>query len=134
MGMENQIPNKKLIDDNGVLLKTPGMLRHERKEDERKNSVEVTGENAEGLLDRGKMVEAREARPEGEIVQAGEKPKEEVLDRAKMAEQRKAADEAKAQELKKTIEERLTAVEEQVGLDGNKPFSKEGLLNRNFGK
>lgn len=134
--MENQLPNKKLIDDNGVLLKTPGMLRHERDEEARKNVVEATGEKSgEGLLDRSKMVEARKTRLEGEIAEAGEKPKEGVLDRAKIAEQRKIADEAKIKEIKGTIEERLSAVEEKVGVDEtDQAFSKEGLLNRNLGR
>lgn len=135
MGMENQIPKKKLIDDNGVLLRTPGMIRHEQEEEARKNAVEATGENAGGLLDRSKMAEARKTRLEGEIAEAAEKPKEGVLDRTLMRKQQKEADNARAQELKKTIEERLTAVKEKVGVDETDgPFSKEGLLNRNFGK
>lgn len=130
--MENQIPKKKLIDDNGVLLKTPGMLRQERNE---AANAEIVGEPNEALLDRSKIGEARKTRLEGEIAEAGEKPKEGVLDRAKIAEQRKVADNARAQELKKTIEERLTAVEEKVGVDEtNQAFSKEGLLNRNLGR
>lgn len=133
--MENQIPKKKLIDDNGVLLRTPGMIRHEREEERAKNATEIVGEPKEGLLDRSKINEARKTRLESEIAEAGEKPKEGVLDRTLMRKQRQEADDAKAQELKKTIEERLTAVEEKVGVDeSDKPFSKEGLLNRNFGK
>ena len=82
------------------------------------------------------MTEARKTRLEGELAEAGEKPMEGVIvDRAKIIEQRKIADDAKIKEIRGTIEERLSAVEEKVGVDeSDKPFSKEGLLNRNFGK
>ena len=133
MGMENFKPQKGLIDSNGVLLKTPGMLRHEQTEQGSKEAVDEET-TTEGLLDRSKLTEAKKTRLEGEIAEAGEKPKEGVLDRAKIAEQRKLADDAKIKEIKGTIEERLSAVEKQVGIEGEKPFSTEGLLNRNFGK
>lgn len=135
MGMENQLPQKKLIDENGVLVKTPGMLRREREEQEEKETAEVAGEKTEGeLLDRSKITEARKTRLETEIAQTGEKPKEDVLDRTLMRAQREAEDAARIQELKGTIEERLSAVEDKVGMEEQEPFSKEGLLNRNLGK
>lgn len=131
--MENLKPQKGLIDSNGVLLKTPGILRHERSGQEAKETLATEG-TTKGLLDRSKLTEARKTRLEGEIDKAGEKPKEEVLDRARIAEQRQLADEARIKEIKGTIEERLNAVEKQVGIEEKKPFSKEGLLDRNFGK
>jgi hypothetical protein len=131
MGMENQLPHKKLIDEKGILTR-PEVLRREQRE--AGTNEAVAGDGKGEVLDRSKINEARKTRLEGEVAKTGEKPKEDVLDRAKMLEQRKVAEGARAQELKKTIEERLTAVEEQVGLDGEKPFSKEGLLNRNLGK
>lgn len=128
-------PRKAGIGPDGLLVRPEVLRRQEREAEDAVNSAKPTIEpTGEGLLDRSKMVEERKTRLEGELAEAAEKPKEGVLDRAKIAEQRKVADGARAQELKKTIEERLSAVEEQVGVDGEKPFSKEGLLNRNFGK
>jgi hypothetical protein len=115
-----------------------GMLDRSKMAEAKKARIEAedaaAGEKPkEGVLDRSKMSEARDARIEAELSQAAEKPKEEVLDRTLMYKQREAADAERAQEIKGDIEERLSAVEEKID-DKEKPFSKEGLLNRNFGK
>lgn len=114
-----------------------GMLDRSRMNENR--NARLAAENAAAaqapkaeVLDRSKMTETRDARIEAELAQAGKRPKEEVLDRTLMHKQRDEARDAEALRLKKTIEERLSAVEEKVGTD--QPLSKEGLLNRNFGK
>lgn len=112
-----------------------GMFDRSKMNEARKARLEA--ENAatdqkpkENVLDRSKMNEARKNRIEEEIANATDKPKEDVLNRDLINQQR----EARIIGLKGSIEKRLSAVEDKVGVDEKGPISKEGILDRNFGK
>lgn len=108
------------------------LIEKARKEKLAAENAAIAQGPKEGVLDRSGLTEAKKER-EAEATKIGEGAKDGVLDRTLIAKQRREADDAKAGELKRTIEERLGNIEGQ-GPDEQKPFSKEGLLNRNFGK
>lgn len=124
-------PQQPGIGPDGLLVR-PEVLRRQARE----SAVnETTMGNGTGeVLDRSLMEKGRQERLQTNLDEVAQRPKQDVLDRVKIAQERKAADNLKAIQLRKTIEQRLSAVEEQVGVKGEEPFSPEGFLNRRFGK